>query len=74
MRSNAILPPEKPTTTTNGITTLRPVGATPGRSAGISQSWVKRMIISSTTRSSPTVRETGVISVSSGQRPMNHLS
>ena len=36
MRSNAILPFSKPTTTTNGIVTLRPVGFTPGNNAGTS--------------------------------------
>src|SRR5215470_6903736 len=34
-------PLSKPTTTTNGIVTLRLVGFTPGRRAGMSQSWVK---------------------------------
>src|SRR5215470_11552139 len=42
MRSKAtFLSLSKPTTTTNGIVTLRLVGFTPGRRAGMSQSWVK---------------------------------
>jgi hypothetical protein len=35
-------------------------------------SWVNDMIISSTTRSVPTVRLTGVIVVSAGQCPMKY--
>jgi putative Mg2+ transporter-C (MgtC) family protein len=46
----------------------------PGRMAGISQSWVKDRISSSTSWLSPTVRETSVILVSSGQWPMNQVS
>jgi hypothetical protein len=53
---------------------LRPVGLTPGSSAGMSQSWVKLIITSSTTWVSPTVREIGVTTVSSGQCPMNQVS
>jgi hypothetical protein len=48
MRSKATSPPSKPTTTTNGIVTFRPVGFTPGRIAGMSQSWVKLISTSST--------------------------
>ena len=70
----AILPSLKPTTTTWGRTTFRPVGGTPGSRAGISQSWVKLTIISSTTRVSSTVRERRVIDTSFGQWPMNQVS
>jgi hypothetical protein len=46
----------------------------PGKIAGISQSWVKDRISSSTNWVSPTVRETSVIVASSGHLPMNQVS
>jgi hypothetical protein len=46
----------------------------PGKIAGISQSWVKDRISSSTNWVSPTVRETSVIVTSSGHLPMNQVS
>ena len=51
---------------TTGISTYLPVGATPGRSQSISVVWVKQNSISSTTRSAPMVRDTGISLVSSG--------
>jgi hypothetical protein len=59
-----------PMTTTNGSSTRRPVGGTPGRMAGMSTSWMKAITSSSITRPWPTVRETGVIEVSFGHLPM----
>ena len=53
-------------TTTSGISTRRPVGGTPGSIHSISTVWVKRKIISSTSRSVPIVRETGTMAVSGG--------
>ena len=51
---------------TSGMRTRLPVGATPGSIQSISRSWVNSKIISSTTRSAPTVRDTGISAVSSG--------
>jgi hypothetical protein len=73
MCSNSTLPSLQPTTTTNGMLTFRPVGLMPGKMAGMSQSWVKLIMTSSTSWLSPTVRETGVTTVSSGQWPMNQV-
>jgi hypothetical protein len=42
--------------------------------AGISQSWVKLTMISSTTRASSSVRDRRVIEISFGQWPMNQVS
>ena len=54
------------TTTTRGTSTFRPVGATPGSIQSMTMSCVNEKIISSITRSRPTVRQTGVMAVSSG--------
>jgi hypothetical protein len=48
---------------------MRPVGFTRGRIAGMSQSWVKLIITSSTSWFSPTVREISLTLQSSGTRP-----
>jgi hypothetical protein len=48
----------------------RPVGAIPGSMMSSTRSWVKLMCSSSTTRSSPFVREIGSTLVSSGHWPM----
>jgi hypothetical protein len=66
MCSWVTLPASKPMTTTNGSSTRRPVGATPGMIASTSTSCVKLMTISTTTWSAPTVYETFVIAVSCG--------
>ena len=52
--------------TTSGIFTCLPVGATPGNIQSILMVCVNSKTISSTTRSIPIVRETGVIAVSGG--------
>jgi hypothetical protein len=70
MCSCASLPPRKWTIATRGTSTLRPVGAMPGSIQSISVVWVKRTTISSTTRSAPTVRLTGISSMSAGLAPM----
>jgi hypothetical protein len=46
----------------------------PGNSAGMSQSWVKLIISSSTRPVVPTVRDSGVTIVSAGHLPMNQVS
>ncbi|RAU93098.1 hypothetical protein DQP56_19575 [Mycolicibacter senuensis] len=66
MHSQATLPAPITITTTTGSRTGRPVGAIFGRNAGTATSWAKVMVISST-RSEPTVRHTGTITVSAGQ-------
>ena len=53
--------------TTNATLTGRPVGATPGSIHSISWVWVKEMMSSSTSRSSPMVRDTSVNSTSGGK-------
>src|SRR6266404_4732019 len=60
------LPSRNCTIATVAHSTRLPVGAMPGSIQSISMEWVKRTIISSTSRSEPIVREIGMISVSDG--------
>jgi hypothetical protein len=66
MRSCASLPFPKRTMAANGIRTARFVGRTPGSIRGIGRECVNDTFISSTSWSSPTVRDTGVIFQSGG--------
>ena len=52
--------------TTSATSTRFPVGAMPGSIQSISMLWVNLSTISSTSWSTPTVRETGTISMSGG--------
>ncbi|MFC7102275.1 hypothetical protein ACFQQB_18560 [Nonomuraea rubra] len=72
MRSLATAVPSNPTIPITGTRTRLPVGATAGRIHGISMSWVKVIIISSTMRSSPTVRLSDSMDMSAAFRPTNH--
>src|SRR6266542_3839944 len=73
MCSWASLPSRKWTITTNGTLTCLPVGSVPGSIQSIFIVWVNSKTISSTTRSIPIVRETGVMLVSGGKFKLHML-